>query len=200
VERCVNELGIGYFAAPLYHPALACLAPLRKSLGMRTIFNLLGPLGNPAGVRRQLVGVSVAQTVRLYADVLQALGCEKAIVVHAAAGVDEFSLDGDNHMCALAEDEMMETIIRCEDMGLSSAPLAAIVGGSPDDNAAVLQRLLAGERSAYRDTVLFNGIFALSLHSPFETPQQGIAQLVQAIDSGAAKSLLENWIRMSHQS
>jgi anthranilate phosphoribosyltransferase len=199
-ERCVNALGIGYFAAPLYHPALGALADIRKSLGIRTIFNMLGPLCNPAGVTRQLVGISSAAFLRRYADVLRATGSERAVVVHAACGVDEFSLDGDNYMCAFVEDEMMETTMNAKDMGLSAMPLAAIRGGDPAHNAAALIALLNGEPSAYRDTVLFNALFALSLHHASETPDAGMARAAEAIDSGKARILLTNWIQMSNQS
>ncbi len=199
VERCVNELGIGYFAAPLYHPALAKLAPIRKSLGIRTLFNLLGPMCNPAGVSRQMVGISMPNFIETYAKVLKQNGSAQAIVMCGAAGIDEFCLDGENHAYEFSGDTFKQFIVRSDEFGLAPAPLAAIKGGTPSQNAAALLELLSGKMGAYRDTVLFNALFALSLGLPSATDEARLALAANAIDSGKAGTLLTAWIEMSHK-
>jgi anthranilate phosphoribosyltransferase len=207
VEACVNELGIGYFAAPLYHPALGALVEVRKSLGIRTIFNLLGPMCNPAGVKRQLVGVAQSHLQRNFAEVLMALGSERLVVVHGHQGLDELSLSGPNQILFAGQspesgEAMISDTITMSptDFGLTLRPLADVRGGGAAHNAAALQHLLAGETGAYRDIVLMNAAMALPLSSQEDrTPLENMAIAAQAIDSGKAQSLLDSWITMSNK-
>lgn len=208
VEACVNDLGIGYFAAPLYHPALGPLAALRKSLGIRTIFNLLGPMCNPAGVKRQLVGVAQLPSLRNFADVLMALGSERLVVVHGHQGLDELSLSGTNQLLfagkspETGEAMISETIaMRPADFGLKPRPLEDIRGSGAVNNAIALRQLLEGEQGAYRDIVLMNAAMALPLSSEEDrAPEENMAIAAEAIDSGKAQGLLDRWITMSNKS
>jgi anthranilate phosphoribosyltransferase len=202
VERCVNELGIGYFAAPLYHPALKNLVPVRRNLGFRTLFNLLGPLCNPAGVTRQMIGVPAVGVINAFLDVLRELGSESATVVCGAGPIDEFSLAGLNHYRYFLQLQTgdMRTITSA-DMHLMSAPLEAIKGGTPEENARALLKLLSGQTGAYRDTVLMNAAFALELAEPAGgSPLDHIEVAAEALDSGKARTLLQDWIVMSNKS
>jgi anthranilate phosphoribosyltransferase len=202
VEACVNDIGIGYFAAPLYHPALVRLAPMRKKLGVRTLFNLIGPLCNPAGVIRQLVGVTEIKLIDMFIDVLRATGSEAATVVCGADNIDEFSLAGINHY----QDFSMATKtplrrITSATIGLMTAPLASIKGGAPETNASALLDLLNGAKGAYRDIVLMNAAFAMMIAQPEGGgPQDFIGLAEESIDSGCASALLQKWIKMSNQS
>jgi anthranilate phosphoribosyltransferase len=202
VERCVNDIRIGYFAAPLYHPALAPLVPLRKNLGFRTLFNLLGPLCNPAGVNRQLLGVPSPALVDTFISILQQTGSESATVVCGAGPVDEFSLAGANAYRYFLQAHVGDPrSITSADMGLMSAPLSAIKGGTAVENAQALSHLLSGTTGAYRDTVIMNAAFALEVAEPAGgSPLDNIEVAAEAIDSGAARALLEKWISMSNQS
>ncbi len=208
VEACVNELGIGYFAAPLYHPALKGLAEVRKSLGIRTIFNLLGPMCNPASVKRQLVGVAQLPCLRNFADVLMALGSERLVVVHGHQGLDELSLSGTNQVLfagksAATGNAMISDIIAMSpaDFGLKRRPLDDVRGSDAVNNAIALRQLLEGETGAYRDIVLMNAAMALPLSSQVDrAPLENMAIAAEAIDSGKAQALLNAWIIMSNKS
>jgi anthranilate phosphoribosyltransferase len=208
VEACVNDLGIGYFAAPLYHPALGPLADVRKSLGIRTIFNLLGPMCNPAAVRRQLVGVAQLSLLRNFADVLMALGSERLVVVHGHQGLDELSLSGTSQLLfagksAESGEPMISDMISMSpaDFGLTSRPLDDVRGGGAVNNAIALRQLLEGEQGAYRDIVLMNAAMALPLSSEEDRiPLENMAIAAEAIDSGKARDVLDRWIMMSNKS
>jgi anthranilate phosphoribosyltransferase len=208
VERCVNDLGIGYFAAPLYHPALVPLVELRKSLGLRTIFNLLGPMCNPAGVKRQLIGVAQPQLLRAFAEVLMAVGSERLVIVHGHQGIDELALSGSNTLLFAGQPaETGETMISDPitmspaDFYLETRPLEELRGSGAVNNAIALRHLLEGETGAYRDVVLMNAAMALPLNSAEDRSiSENMAQATHAIDSGAAQILLDRWIEMSHKS
>ncbi len=216
VERCVNELGLGYFAAPLYHPALAALAPIRKAIGRRTIFNLLGPMCNPANVTRQMVGIAAPDKMRVYADVLLAQGSDRLVIVHGDGGLDEISPSGETQLlyagrhpesgAAIVSDVVA---LAPEDFGMTRTPLSALSGGTPAQNALALRQLLHGASGAYRDTVLMNAAIALGLGAEDDdeddasggvTLREGLDRAAEAIDSRRALSLLECWATMSHQS
>ncbi len=199
VERCVNELGIGYFAAPLYHPALAALAPIRKSLGIRTIFNLLGPLCNPAGVHCQLIGVADVKLIDMFIDTAMQLGLESATVVCGHGPLDEFSLSGPNHYRYFLQAHKGDfRSCSASDFGFDPAPVAALRGGAPSHNAERLLALLNGEAGPYRDSVLLNAAFALEVAAPAGgSPQDYIEVAREALASGAALRLLERWKEMS---
>ncbi len=191
-EATLAELGIAFLFAANHHPAMARVAPVRRALGRRTIFNLLGPLANPAEVKRQLVGVFAPAWVHPIAQTLGALGAEAALVVHGEDGLDEISLSGPT--LAAHWPDRAPTRIAPEDANLSRHPLAALTGGSAAHNAAALTRLLAGEAGAYRDTVCLNAAAALMIADMADTLPHGVLLAAEAIDSGAARRLLARWI------
>jgi anthranilate phosphoribosyltransferase len=191
-EATLADLGICFLFAQKHHPALGKLAPIRKALGRRTIFNLLGPLCNPAGVTRQLVGVASPALVALYADAIAKLGSERALIVSGVEGLDELSVSGPSIVAANWVG--FEQAITPEIAGLGRHPPEALKGGDPDYNAAALRRLLSGETGAYRDAVLLNSAAALCVADPVHTLKTGVEEAAEAIDKGLAKALLDCWI------
>ena len=159
--RAVDEVGIGFLYAPLLHGALRHAAAPRRELGVRTVFNLLGPLANPAGVRRQVVGVARPQHVQLVAQALRELGCEHALVLHGAGGADELTLAGPNLVCELRDGEMREFTLDAEELGLPRAGVDALAGGDAQENAALAEGVLSGEPGPRRDAVLLNAAAAI---------------------------------------
>jgi len=186
-----------FLFAQAHHPGLARLAGPRRALGFRTLFNLLGPLANPAGAKRQLLGVFDAGLLDAVAAALAALGCEHAWVVHGEGGLDELSLSGPSEVVALGNGRMRRFHVRPQDAGLSPAPLEALRGGEPAQNAEALRAVLRGEASAYRDAVLLNAAAALIVAGRAETLQDGAAIAAQAIASGAAEQVLARTIALS---
>jgi anthranilate phosphoribosyltransferase len=191
VEEGLRRVGIGYFAAPLYHPALAPLAPLRKSLAIRTIFNMLGPLCNPAGVTRQLVGVASAPA--LYADVLRQLGSAAFMVVLGDAGLDELSPSGANQLIWFDGQEQQTLSLAASDFGVAPAALESLRGGAPEENAQRLLQLLRGWQDGYRSAVLMNAGAALVLSGKARDWREGAALAAQAVDGGTALVTFEQW-------
>lgn len=190
---CLAQVGITFLHAARHHPAMARVAPVRRALGRRTIFNLLGPLCNPAGVDQQLLGVFAAQPVPLMAEALKALGSRSALVVHGQ-GFDEVAISGETTAVALTGGELNARRIFPEDAGLPRHPNEALKGGSPDYNAERLKALLAGQVDAYRDMVLLNAAAALTVVQPGLALPEAISQAAAAIDSGAAADILARWI------
>jgi anthranilate phosphoribosyltransferase len=190
VERAINEAGIGFMMAPMHHPAVKHVMPVRMELGTRTIFNILGPLTNPAGVKRQLTGAFSRDLIRPMAEVLRELGSEKAWLVHGSDGTDEISIAGVTWVAALENGEIVEREINPEDAGLPVHPFESIAGGTPEYNAAALAGLLDGEKSAYRDAVLLNTAAALVVADKVATLPEGVKLAEASIDSGAAKEKL----------
>ena len=191
VERAINTVGIGFMMAPMHHPATRHVMPARQALGTRTIFNILGPLTNPAGVKRQLTGAFSREMIRPMAEVLMQLGSEKAWLVHGSDGTDEISIAGPTWVAKLENGTVTDTEISPEDAGLPVHPFESIVGGEPAENAAALKALLAGETSAYRDAVLFNTAAALVVADKVENLREGVEVAAQSIDSGAAAAKLD---------
>ncbi|ABG32713.1 anthranilate phosphoribosyltransferase [Roseobacter denitrificans OCh 114] len=192
VERALAEAGIGFMMAPMHHPAIAHVMPTRAELGTRTIFNILGPLTNPAGVKRQLTGAFSRDLIRPMAQTLGALGSEKAWLVHGSDGTDELTITGVSWVAALGPDgSVTDMEIHPEDAGLPVHPFEAIVGGTPAQNAADFKALLAGEASAYRDAVLLNAAAALVVADAASTLQDGVEMAATSIDSGAAARKIE---------
>ncbi|MBR9863810.1 MAG: anthranilate phosphoribosyltransferase [Rhodobacteraceae bacterium] len=191
VERAINTVGIGFMMAPMHHPATRHVMPARQALGTRTIFNILGPLTNPAGVKRQLTGAFSREMIRPMAEVLMQLGSEKAWLVHGSDGTDEISIAGPTWVTKLENGTVTDTEISPEDAGLPVHPFESIVGGEPAENAAALKALLAGETSAYRDAVLFNTAAALVVADKVENLREGVEVAAQSIDSGAAAAKLD---------
>jgi anthranilate phosphoribosyltransferase len=192
-EATLADLGICFLFAQKHHPALARIAPIRKSLGRRTIFNLLGPLANPAGVTRQLVGVPSPTVIPLYADALRALGTTRAMIVSGEEGLDELSISGISRFASIGFD-LGHHIIAPEGAGLARHPAEAIRGGDAQFNAAALRDLLDGKPGAYRDAVLLNAAAALIVAGEARDGEDGIEEAAEAIDKGLAKALLDCWI------
>ena len=191
VERAINEIGIGFMMAPMHHPATRHVMPSRQELGTRTIFNILGPLTNPAGVKRQLTGAFSRDVIRPMAEVLAALGSEKAWLVHGSDGTDEISIAGVTWLSALENGQVEDRELHPEQAGLPVHPFEAIMGGTPSDNARAFRALLEGHPSAFRDAVLFNAAAALIVAGKAASLPEGVEIARQSIDSGAAKSKIE---------
>lgn len=192
-ETTLAELGIAFLFAQKHHPALARIAPIRKALGRRTIFNLLGPLANPAEVTRQLVGVPSPDILPLYHQAITQLGAEAAMIVSGEEGLDEISVDGATRIASLGLSGIADRI-RPEDAGLLAFPLEELRGGDPAYNAAALRRLLEGEDGAYRNAVLLNSAGALIVAGEAPGWHDGAEMAAEVIDSKRAAALLDRWI------
>ncbi len=188
------DIGIAFLFAQTHHPHLAHIAPIRRALGRRTIFNLMGPLANPAGVRRQLVGIARPAYVPIYAEALRRLGTDRSFVISGDEGLDELSLAGGNEWADVRLDSVAMKRVAASDAGLPTHPIEAIRGGDPVHNAAALRALLLGEVGPYRDAVLFNAAGALIVAGEAADWQEGIEEAAEAIDKGLAKALLDCWI------
>jgi anthranilate phosphoribosyltransferase len=191
VEKAINACGIAFMMAPMHHPAMAHVGPTRTELGTRTIFNILGPLTNPAGVKRQLTGTYRRDLIRPMAETLGRLGSERAWLVHGADGTDEMTITGVTWIAALEEDgTIREAELHPEDFGLPVHPIEAILGGTPAENAAALRALLQGAPGAYRDAVLLNAAAALVVAGHASDLRDGVERARDSIDSGAAHAKL----------
>ena len=192
VEAALDQCRIAFMMAPMHHPAVAHVMPTRQELGTRTIFNILGPLTNPAGVKRQLTGAFSRDLIRPMAETLGQLGSERAWLVHGSDGTDELTITGISWVSALEEDGSINDFeLHPEQAGLPVHPFEAIVGGSPADNAAAFRALLDGEKGAYRDAVLLNAASALVVANAASSLKEGVEKAIESIDSGAAKNKLE---------
>ncbi|MFT6091054.1 anthranilate phosphoribosyltransferase [Sulfitobacter sp.] len=199
VEACLNEAGIGFMMAPMHHPAIAHVMPTRSELGTRTIFNILGPLTNPASVKRQLTGAYRRDLIRPMAETLGALGSEKAWLVHGSDGTDELTITGVSWVAALNPDgTITEFEITPEDAGLPVHPFEDIVGGTPEENAIAFNALLDGEPSAYRDAVLLNAAAALVVADAAPDLKAGVEMARTSIDSGAARDKITQVARITN--
>jgi len=198
VGRCVRECGIGFMFAPAHHPAMKNVGPTRVELATRTIFNLLGPLSNPAGVKRQMVGVFSRQWVQPLAQVLKNLGSESAWVVHGSDGLDEITLTGPTFVSALQNGEIRNFEVTPEDAGLSRCEPGALKGGDADANAIALQSVLSGKPSPYRDVALMNAAAALVVAGRAKDLKEGVAIGTKSLDSGAANARLKHLIAVSN--
>ena len=199
VERCLTEAGIGFMMAPMHHPAMRHVGPVRAELGTRTIFNILGPLTNPAGVTRQLTGAFSPHLIRPMAETLQALGSERVWLVHGGDGTDELSIATTSDVVALENGKLRAFTLHPEDAGLSPHPFEAILGGTPADNAAAFRALLDGARNAYRDAVLLNAAAALMVAERVTSLPEGVAMARVSIDSGAAKAKITKLAHITQQ-
>jgi anthranilate phosphoribosyltransferase len=193
-EETLGDLGICFLFAAKHHPAMGRIMPIRRKLGRRTIFNLMGPLANPAGVKRQLVGIARPAYVPIYAEALARLGTEHSFVISGDEGLDELSLAGGNELAEVVGGEVRMKRVDVAEAGLARAPIEAIRGGDPAHNAAELHKLLLGEPGPYRDAVLFNAAGALLVAGEVETWRDGVEEAAEAIDKGLAKALLDCWI------
>ncbi len=186
ISRAIREAGVGFMWAPMHHPAMKAWAPIRAELGVRTLFNLLGPLSNPAGVRRQVLGVFDRRWVEPMARVLKNLGAEHAWVVHGEDGLDEISTTGVTHVAELAGGDITVFEVTPEDAGLPRGTLADLKGGDCDRNAAAIRAVLAGEHGACRDIVLLNAAAALVVGGKAASLADGVERAARAIETGAA--------------
>ena len=193
-EETLAELGIAFLFAQTHHPALGRLASVRKAIGRRTIFNIVGPLCNPARVTRQLVGVARTDYIGTVAEAMRLLGTQSAMVVAGDEGLDELSIAGGSRIVRMGDCGDREEHVSPADIGLDLHPLTAIRGGDAAFNAAALARLLAGEDGPYRDAVLLNAAAALIVADKADDWDDGAALAGEAIDSGAAKALLARWV------
>ncbi|XDA99529.1 anthranilate phosphoribosyltransferase [Sulfitobacter sp. LCG007] len=200
VERALAEAGIGFMMAPMHHPAIAHVMPTRSELGTRTIFNILGPLTNPAAVRRQLTGAFSRDLIRPMAETLSRLGSERAWLVHGSDGTDELTISGVSWVSELHPDgTVTDCEVHPEDAGLPVHPFEAILGGTPEENGKAFRALLEGAPSAYRDAVLLNAAAALVVAGAAQDLRQGAEMAAGAIDSGAAKDKIAALARITQQ-
>jgi anthranilate phosphoribosyltransferase len=200
VERCLAETGIAFFFAPIFHPSMRHAAQARRELGVRTAFNLLGPLTNPAGATRQLVGVPRPELTELVARSLSMLGAERAWVVHGADGLDEISTTGYTKVSECRAGAVNTFYIHPADVGLPKAAPEALRGGDAARNAAIAKAVLAGERGATRDIVLLNTAASLLIAGAVDRVESGLTQAADAIDSGRAAAVLERLVVVSNAS
>ena len=199
ISTCIEEAGIGFMFAPAHHAAMRHVGPVRAELGFRTIFNLLGPLSNPASVNRQLLGVFAEQWVEPLAHVLHKLGSERAWVVHGSDGLDELTTTGPSKVAELRKDEVSVFEVSPEDVGLPRANPEDLVGGNPETNAAALKELLDGVASPYRDIVIFNAAAALYVTNKTQNLQDGADMAALAIDDGGARKALARLVETSNR-
>jgi anthranilate phosphoribosyltransferase len=194
VARSIDEVGFGFMFAPRHHKAMAHVAPVRAALGVRTIFNFLGPLTNPAGAERQLLGVSDRHYQETIAEALVGLGSVRAMVVSAEDGVDELSISARTRVIEVADARTEEWFVEPEDLGLRRADLDAVVGGSPEENAAASRAVLDGEKGARRDLVLLNAGAAICVGGRAADLAGGLEMAAEALDSGAARDVLDRLV------
>jgi anthranilate phosphoribosyltransferase len=200
IARSIDELGFGFMFAPLHHPAMGHAAPVRRELATRTVFNVLGPLTNPAGARSQVVGVYDAELVPVIADVLAQLGARRAFVVHGAAGIDELSPAGPNLVCEVADGEVRRREIDPLDLGVPRCAPEELRGGTPAENAARIRAVFAGEGdAAARSAIALNAAGAIAAAGHADDLHDGLEAAHDALDSGAAAARLEQLAAFSQQ-
>jgi anthranilate phosphoribosyltransferase len=199
VATCIDDVGFGFMFAPKHHKAMAHVVPVRKELAVRTIFNFLGPLTNPAGASAHLLGVSDRGYQEIIADALLQLGCLRALVVNADDGIDELSLASRTRVIEVADGGTEEWFVEATELGLGEAPLDAIPGGEPADNAAVVRSVLDGEAGAARDVSILNAGAAIYVAGAAADLPGGIAKAAEAIDSGAARDVLGRLVDRSRE-
>lgn len=195
VAAAIEEIGFGFMFAPAHHPAMKHVVPVRKGLAVRTIFNFLGPLTNPAGAKRQLIGVSDRRFLDIMAGALGELGCEHALLVASDDGLDELSTSGPTHVVELRDDGHLDSwTLTPADVGLESAPQSALAAGTPERNAEIATAVLAGEPGPERNLTALNAGAAIYVGGLADTIEQGTRIAEQAIDSGAARDVLEQYV------
>jgi len=196
-EKTLAELGICFLFAKNHHPAMGRIQPIRQKLGVRTIFNLMGPLSNPAGVKRQLIGIARPAYVPIYAAAKAKLGTDRTFIASGDEGLDELSLAGGNELADVQGNDFEMRRVLAVHANLPHAPVEAIRGGDPRHNARALEALLAGTTGPYRDAVLFNAAATLIVADRTEDWTEGAEIAAEALDSGKARTLLESWIAMA---
>ncbi|MCF6443592.1 anthranilate phosphoribosyltransferase [Nereida sp. MMG025] len=199
VEQALAEVGIAFMMAPMHHPAIRHVMPVRQELGCKTIFNILGPLTNPAGVKRQLTGAFAPDLIFPMAETLQELGSEKAWLVHGSDGTDEIAISGTTAVAALQDGKITALEVHPEDAGLAPRKFSEIMGGTPEENGRAFAALLEGAHSAYRDAVLLNSAAALVVADKADSLKAGVELARESIDSGAAKSKVQGLARITSE-
>jgi anthranilate phosphoribosyltransferase len=200
IARSIDELGFGFLFAPSHHPAMRHAAPVRKELATRTVFNVLGPLTNPAGARAQVVGVYSADLVRTIADVLATLGARRAFVVHGAGGIDELSPVGENLIAEVVDGAVRERTLDPEaELGLPRCDVADLRGGSPDENAAAVRSVFEGADGGRRNAILLNAAGAIAAAGHAVDLREGLELARETVDSGAAAARLEQLVAFSRE-
>jgi anthranilate phosphoribosyltransferase len=199
IERSIDELGFGFLFAPSHHPAMRHAGPVRRELATRTVFNVLGPLTNPAGARAQVVGVYAPELVPTIAAVLARLGATRAFVVHGAGGIDELSPAGPNLVCEVVGGRVRKREIDPAEFGVPRCRPGELAGGSPEENAATVREIFAGAKGPKRDAVLLNAAGAIAAAGHARDLPQGYARAAEAVDSGAAAERLEALIAFSRE-
>ena len=197
IERSIDELGFGFMFAPTHHPAMRHAAPVRRELAARTVFNVLGPLTNPAGARAQVVGVYAPSLVRTIAEVLAQLGARRAFVVHGAAGIDELSPAGPNLVCEVVDGDVREREIDPLELGVERCSPEELRGGSPRDNAEAIRGVFRGKNGGKRSAILLNAAGAIAASGHAADLREGLELAREAIDSGAALARLDALIAFS---
>jgi anthranilate phosphoribosyltransferase len=199
VGRCIDEVGIGFLYAPLLHTAMKHVMPTRREIGIRTVFNLLGPLTNPAGANAQVIGVAAASLTEPLARVLAELGTFRAFVVHGADGLDEISNTGESRVSEVREGVVRTYTVRPEDFGLPRATIGDLRGGDRQQNADIIRALLSGEPGPKRDIVLMNAAAALVAGARAKDLKEGVELAARSIDTGAARAKVDALIALSKQ-
>jgi anthranilate phosphoribosyltransferase len=194
VARCIETVGFGFMFAPKHHSAMKYVVPVRKALGVRTIFNFLGPLTNPAGARRQVIGVSDPAKIETIAAALGELGTDRALVVSSADGLDEFSVSGATRVVELREGQLASYEVTPERVGLEPARDGAVGAGTPDENARVLRGVLAGEGGTERSLALLNAAAAIYVGGRAASLREGLQRAEESIDTGAAAATLDKYV------
>jgi anthranilate phosphoribosyltransferase len=197
IARCIDEVGFGFMFAPRHHAAMKHVVPVRKELAVRTIFNFLGPLTNPAGARRQLLGISDRRYQETIAEALAGLGCERALVVSSEDGVDELGVSAPTRVIEVEGDRTEEWFVEPEDFGLGRAQLEEVAGGTPSENAAVTRAVLDGEPGPARDLIQLNAGAAIFAAGVSDDLGAGVERAGEAIDSGDARTVLERLVKLS---
>ena len=199
IAESIDTLGFGFMFAPLHHPAMSHAAPVRREIATRTVFNVLGPLTNPAGARAQIVGVYAPDLVRTLADVLARLGAHRAFVVHGAFGIDELSPAGENLVCEVVDGTVRERTIDPEELGIARCDPGELQGGDPAANAQAIRDVFDGAEGGRRDAVLLNASGAIAASGVAKDLGEGLELARDALDSGAAATRLEELARFSRE-
>jgi anthranilate phosphoribosyltransferase len=199
VSRCIEEVGIGFMFAPLFHPAMKQVAALRRELGIRTVFNILGPLTNPANVKAQVIGVSEPELVPKLSEVLRQLGCQHALVVHGEDGLDELTLSGRTQIAELRGDNIAQYSITPEELGLKRASLKELKGGTAEENAKMLLKILNGEKGALYDIVALNAAAAIVAGDKAENLREGLELARESMESKNALQKLRGFVELSQE-
>jgi anthranilate phosphoribosyltransferase len=199
IARSIDELGFGFMFAQAHHPAMRHAAPVRRELGTRTVFNVLGPLTNPAQARAQVVGVYSPSLVRPIAEALVQLGARRAFVVHGAGGIDELSPVGPNAICEVVDGSVRERTIDPQELGVARCSVAELAGGTPAENAAAIRAVFAGQQGGAREAIVFNAAGAVAAGGHAEDLREGVELARRALDTGAAAARLDELVAFSRE-